>query len=187
MAFFDKIGTSAHRGGIHMFTTHEIPAMNVALGPTGCCPEVDPAAWNGKVFDFDSLRFVQVSTRSIFHIPLNMGKVYTETMKKIEAADAGFKDRYLTLSKDVSAQKSIHYFMVRHEVPGLTVVALPGRYLAKVYEGPYKNIPSWIQDMQTFADNEGLETEDFYSFYTTCPKCAKTYGKNYVILFAKIR
>ncbi|MHC4509420.1 MAG: hydrolase [Planctomycetota bacterium] len=25
-----------------------------------------------------------------------------------------------------------------------------------------------------------------YFFYTTCPKCAKVYGKNYTVLLAKI-
>jgi hypothetical protein len=28
--------------------------------------------------------------------------------------------------------------------------------------------------------------EKLYFFYTTCPKCAQVYGKNYVVLLAKI-
>jgi hypothetical protein len=28
--------------------------------------------------------------------------------------------------------------------------------------------------------------EKMYFFYTTCPKCAKVYGKNYTVLLAKI-
>lgn len=28
--------------------------------------------------------------------------------------------------------------------------------------------------------------EKMYFFYTTCPKCAKVYGKNYTVLLAKV-
>jgi hypothetical protein len=28
--------------------------------------------------------------------------------------------------------------------------------------------------------------ETLYFFYTTCPKCAKHYGKNYVVAVAKV-
>ncbi len=27
---------------------------------------------------------------------------------------------------------------------------------------------------------------ELYFFYTTCPKCAKAYGKHYVVLFAQV-
>jgi hypothetical protein len=30
------------------------------------------------------------------------------------------------------------------------------------------------------------EIEKIYFYYTTCPKCAKLYGKNYTVIFAKI-
>jgi hypothetical protein len=28
--------------------------------------------------------------------------------------------------------------------------------------------------------------QTLYCYYTTCPKCAKKYGKNYVVLLAKV-
>jgi len=31
-----------------------------------------------------------------------------------------------------------------------------------------------------------LAMEKLFFFYTTCPKCAKAYGKNYVVLLAKV-
>lgn len=33
---------------------------------------------------------------------------------------------------------------------------------------------------------KGRTLEKLYFGYTTCPKCAKAYGKNYVVLFAKV-
>jgi hypothetical protein len=33
----------------------------------------------------------------------------------------------------------------------------------------------------------GRTLETLYFFYTTCPKCAKHYGKNYVVGIAKLK
>jgi hypothetical protein len=33
---------------------------------------------------------------------------------------------------------------------------------------------------------QGRTLEKLYFAYTTCPACAKAYGKNYVIAFAKV-
>ena len=32
---------------------------------------------------------------------------------------------------------------------------------------------------------QGRSSEKLYFWYTTCPKCAKVYGKNYVVLLAE--
>jgi hypothetical protein len=32
----------------------------------------------------------------------------------------------------------------------------------------------------------GRKVRRMYFFYTTCPKCAKKYGKNYVVIFAQV-
>ena len=34
--------------------------------------------------------------------------------------------------------------------------------------------------------DKAKEKEKIYVFYTTCPKCAKVYGKNYTVLLAKV-
>lgn len=40
--------------------------------------------------------------------------------------------------------------------------------------------------MQGHVAAKGRTLEKLYFGYTTCPKCAKAYGKNYVVLFAKV-
>jgi hypothetical protein len=35
-------------------------------------------------------------------------------------------------------------------------------------------------------EGKNKKVQKLYFCYTTCPKCAKAYGKNYVVLFAKI-
>jgi hypothetical protein len=40
--------------------------------------------------------------------------------------------------------------------------------------------------MKAYVESEGKEFKDLYFFYTTCPNCAKVYGKNYVVLLAAV-
>lgn len=40
--------------------------------------------------------------------------------------------------------------------------------------------------MRGYANREHKEIQKLYFFYTTCPKCAKKHGKNYVVLFAQV-
>jgi NMD protein affecting ribosome stability and mRNA decay len=40
--------------------------------------------------------------------------------------------------------------------------------------------------MKAYAGDRGEVAEKTYFFYTTCPRCAKHYGKNYVVAVAKV-
>jgi hypothetical protein len=40
--------------------------------------------------------------------------------------------------------------------------------------------------MKRFVKSKGKDAKKFYFFYTTCPACAKVYGKNYVVILAEI-
>ena len=40
--------------------------------------------------------------------------------------------------------------------------------------------------MKSFVKGKGKPPQKLYFNYTTCPKCAKKYGKNYVVILAKI-
>ncbi|WP_455707283.1 hydrolase [Mesorhizobium sp. ORM8.1] len=40
--------------------------------------------------------------------------------------------------------------------------------------------------MRQIVRNRKSEPGDVYFFYTTCPKCAKAYGKNYVVGIATV-
>ncbi len=44
----------------------------------------------------------------------------------------------------------------------------------------------WIKEMEEYVKSKGKETKMQYFYYTTCPKCAKKYGKNYVVLLTQI-
>jgi hypothetical protein len=41
--------------------------------------------------------------------------------------------------------------------------------------------------MERWVRAQGRELETLYFYYTTCPPCAKRYGKNYVVAIAKVK
>ena len=55
------------------------------------------------------------------------------------------------------------------------------------FEWPYRNARQWSKDMQEVVWARGSELSDIYFFYSTCPKCAKSYGKNYVVGVARVQ
>ncbi|MEI6627571.1 MAG: hydrolase, partial [bacterium] len=44
----------------------------------------------------------------------------------------------------------------------------------------------WCKDFDVYAKSKKLVIDKLYMWYTTCPKCAKKYGKNYVVIVGKI-
>ena len=61
----------------------------------------------------------------------------------------------------------------------------PAPVITKVFEGPYRHAKDWHAEMAALARDKGATGEEVYFFYTTCPRCAKAYGKNYVVGVAK--
>ena len=64
---------------------------------------------------------------------------------------------------------------------------MTGDFMTKVFEGPYKNAPKWEKEMETFVESKGKHVKKTYFFYTTCPKCAKVYGKNYMVAVTELQ
>lgn len=160
--------------------------MNLDTSETGCCPKFNPEGWDAQTFVFENKLFAKTNTRSFMHIPLNMGKMYKNFCDKAFKEKAFPKDYYLILSHDPSPWRSEHYFAVEKDVSGEEMVRLSGSYLTKVFEGPFKNAGKWEKEAKKFAKDNGKEAKKVYFFYTTCPKCLKHYGKNYVVAFAKV-
>lgn len=166
--------------------TNETPRYDDSVNTTGCCPRFNPVGWDGQELHFKGKQFVKAKTHSIMHIPMNMGSVFARVNKHIEDARASAPDQFIVLSRDISPWSSEHLFAVSKPVRDEEMTTLSGDYLTKVFEGPYSRARQWHEDMQQIARDRKSETRDVYFFYTTCPKCAKAYGKNYVVGIAAI-
>ena len=149
-----------------------------------CCPPFDPAGWDEQEVVWQDKLFVKDRVRSFLHIPLNFGAVMVRNMVLIEQADAA-ADPVLVVSDENSLWGADVYISVEKDVPGATMARLSGTYLCKVFEGPYRDMSKWIAEMKKFVADRNKPLEKLLFYYTTCPKCAKQHGKNYVVILAK--
>ncbi|MHC4398465.1 MAG: hydrolase [Planctomycetota bacterium] len=150
-----------------------------------CCDRFDPEPWDEKEITWEAKRFVKDRVRSFLHIPLNFGSVMRRNVSRIEAAEAK-PERMIVLSDENSLWGADAYLEVTQDVPGARMASISGTFLTKAFEGHYKNIRSWMKAMAEHVESQGREIKKLYFYYTTCPRCAKKYGKNYVVLLAKV-
>ena len=152
---------------------------------TGCCDPFDPTPWQNKEITWKDKLFVKDHAISFLHIPLNMGAKIVKNVNLIEKANA--KSPYqLMLTDEKSLWGSDIYIDVAKNVPGAQMAMLSGTFFTKVFEGPYQDVGKWAVTMKEYVENKDRKIKKLYFSYTTCPNCAKTYGKNYVVFFAKI-
>jgi len=162
---------------------------NAADSKQQCCPPFDPVNWDLKEVVWQDKLFVKDSMPELFHIPLPgvINRTIGRVWRKIEEAEAKPEDKdILMLFYDPSPWKSELYINATKEVPDADNVRLSGTFLTKVFDGPYNAAPKWIKEMDVYVKNKGRQTQKYYFYYTTCPKCAKKYGHNYVVVFAKV-
>ena len=152
---------------------------------TGCCEPFYPKPWQDKEITWKNKIFVKDHLTSFMHVPLNMGQKVTKNIELIEKANAKAPQQ-LMLTDEKSLWSADIYIDVSKNVPGAQMATFSGIFLTKVFEGPFKNAGKWAQEMKQYVDGKGKKLIKLYFSYTTCPKCAKVYGKNYVVLLAQI-
>lgn len=152
---------------------------------TGCCAPFDPAPWQDREITWDHKPFLKEHVHSVLHVPLDMNRKMARAMQLIEEAHAK-PEQGLMLSDERSAWGADLYIDVTGPVPGAEIALLSGTFLTRVYEGPYRDVPKWAADMRARVEAMGRPVKKLYFAYTTCPRCAKAYGKNYVVLFAEV-
>lgn len=153
---------------------------------TGCCAKLDEARWDCQEFVWKEKPFVKDHIREFFHVPLNFGSVMARDHAAIEQAQA-YAPEPLWLVDEVSPWGSDIYTATDRAVPDMQTEYLSGTFMTKVFTGPFRDIGSWIAQTETFVKAHGKEVDKLYFFYATCPKCAKHFGKNQVVAFAKVK
>lgn len=150
-----------------------------------CCPKFDPTPWDEKEIKWDNKLFVKDNFKTFMHVPINLKAKINSNNKLINDAGAMPSD-WLMLIDELSFWSADMYISVTKEIPNAKMAKISGTFLSKVFEGPYSNMAKWIKEMQDFVKNKGKTVNKLYFYYTTCPKCAKIYGKNYVVILAQI-
>jgi hypothetical protein len=78
------------------------------------------------------------------------------------------------------------FLAVDKEIEGLENITLSGKFLTRVYDGPFQDTGKWCEDFNKYAKEKNYNITKMYMWYTYCPKCAKKYGHNYIVIFGKI-
>jgi hypothetical protein len=152
---------------------------------TECCPAFDPTLWDGKAFEWENKKFVRAKVFSFFYMPINFGSVIMKLDKKIREAGKVMQD-WMCLSDHTSKWNMDIYLAVDGEISGVENVTLSGNFFSRVYEGNFQETGKWCKDFETDAKSRNLNIKKLYMWYTTCPNCAKKYGKNYVVIVGKV-
>lgn len=150
-----------------------------------CCPKFDLEPWDEKEITWENKKFVQDRVRSFFHIPLNFGQVMKRIMNKIEASNVKCEDMIVLTDEDSLWGTNV-FVDVSGNVKDSKMTSVSGTFLSKVFEGPYRDMGKWIKEMEHYVKSKDKEIKMQYYYYTTCPKCAKKYKKNYVVLLSQI-
>ena len=150
-----------------------------------CCPEIDPSIWDDKLFEWNKKMFIKAKVCTLFFMPVNFASVMKKLDKQIRDANASVPE-WLCLSDHTSKWNMDIYLAVDKEITGAENVTLSGKFLSKVYEGPFKDTGKWCKDYESHVKSKGLNIKKWYMWYTTCPKCAKKYGKNYVAIISEV-
>jgi len=159
--------------------------MNNQQQEAQCCPEFDPTPWDGTIHEWHDKMFIKGRVSSFLYMPFNFGSVITRLNEKVDTANATIPD-WLCLSDHTSFWGMNIYLAVDKEIPGADNVTLSGKYLSKVYEGSFKDTGKWCKDFEALTKSKNFKLEKLYMWYTTCPKCAKKFGKNYVVIVGKV-
>ena len=165
----------------------DVPNTYTTINETGCCAVPDVSAWDEREVTLKNKLFIRGYTRSVFYVPLNMSKVMARLQSQAEDSAAEMPPQEaMILSRELSPWKAEHLYAVQHTVDGADNVALSGNYLTKVFDGPFKDAGQWHKQLLAYVKAHRKTADKTYFFYTTCPNCAKRYGKNYVIGLAQV-
>ena len=154
-----------------------------------CCPKFDPKKWDGKTLNWDKKRFIKESIPTFFHMPLAsmIGKKVAKMHNLVIASKAEPEmQEFLLMFHDPSPFRSELYMSVTQPVEGAKNTSLSGEFETRVFDGPYNAVPKLIKEMQPYMSKKSKKAKDYYIHYAYCPKCAKKYNHNYMVLFAEV-
>jgi len=159
--------------------------METSKNQEECCPRFEPESWDGEFVEWEDKKFIKDKVCTFFYMPINFGHVMRRVGKLLSSAGVTMPSG-MCLSDHTSKWNMDVYVEVDREVAGANNLTISGKFLSKVYEGKFKDTGIWCKDFQEFAKSKGFNILKWYMWYTTCPKCAKKYGKNYVVILAKV-
>jgi len=150
-----------------------------------CCPKFNPDSWDDKLHEWEHKKFIKDKVFSVFYMPINFGSIMKRFDKIVTKANANIPDS-LCLSDHTSKWNMDVFLAVDKEIAEAENTSFSGKFYSKVYEGSFKDTGKWSADFENQVNMKGLKSKKQFMWYTTCPKCVKKYGKNYVAILSQI-
>ncbi len=154
-----------------------------------CCPKFDPQPWEKVTHEWNDKPFIFDTIPQVFHMPLPwmMKKVITRMWNRAQSLGIAPEIQDFALfAYDPSPWKSELYLAVTKNVPEPDARKMSGTYMSRVFDGPYSAVPRYLREMNQYLSSAGKKAKKHYFYYTTCPKCAKKYGHNYVVALSEV-
>jgi hypothetical protein len=154
-----------------------------------CCPLFHPQQWNNVEHKWNHKLFLKDSVPEFFHIPFpgSYEKAITRMWSKAKEAQADPKpEDFLLLAHDPSSFKGELYMYITKEIPGENTEALTGNFFSKVFEGAYSDVPKCLRSMNGLLTDKKMISKKDYIYFPYCPKCAKKYGHNYIVVVSQV-
>ncbi|MEY4580071.1 MAG: hypothetical protein RL701_4774 [Pseudomonadota bacterium] len=150
-----------------------------------CCPRFDSAKFKPGELEWRDEIFAKVHVKCFFHVPIIMAQQIMRASADIAAAGAEAATP-LMLIDEISPWASDVYIRVSKPVSGLNMTTLPGTYMTRLFEGGYRQSQRWTNAMRQYVAERNRHMVKLYFAYGTCPRCAKIYRENYVVLYAQV-
>ncbi|MDD2646530.1 MAG: hypothetical protein PHV78_01400 [Patescibacteria group bacterium] len=155
-----------------------------------CCPEFNVEKWDKKTISWNNKKFIKDTMPEFFHIPFppTIAKKITRMWQAVEqaGASAANKEDTLILFRDPTPFKGEIYISVEKDVSAENNVVISGNFVSRIFDGGYNDIPKFLKVMNEYLAEMEKKAKDYYIHYAYCPKCAKKFGHNYMIIFAKV-
>jgi hypothetical protein len=154
-----------------------------------CCPVFDPERWNEKMYTWENKMFIRGSMPQILHYPFPgmIRRIMKKLWKQATEAEAEpCAEDFIMLIYDRSPWKCEFFMPVTHEVPGADNMRLSGTYFTKVFDGPIKLVPQFINEMDILLAQKDILAKKYYFYFAACPHCDRKYTVNNIVAFAQI-
>ncbi len=146
-----------------------------------CCPRFGLDEWDENEIVWENKLFIRRKTSNFFHSAPD----FSELLQKVKDAGALPKQLFM-LSEDSELWSTTLYVAISKAIPGEEIVKISGRFIVKVYEGPYSDAGKWLNKTQEYVKTKKKKVRSMYFFYTHCPKCNEYYGNQYTAVLAEI-
>lgn len=157
------------------------------MSPNACgCPTINPADWEGKLFNWEGKAFFYKHVKYLFSVPLNVERKMAEAAQMIEQRGYILEEPLMILAREGRFKGTIFVAILPTEGEDKSVINVPPCALAAtVYQRKEAKIGPGVKAFKRRLEAEKKRVKDIYLWHVSCPMCAAKHGYK-TIIFAEL-